>query len=164
MTAGLPGDRPEDASELGRIDWEAQERVELSMPVRPEPWALARLTVSTIASRLDFGYEDVEDLRLAIDELCTSCAAGSGPASRLRLCFESDPDSLRVECVVDHVSERVEVAADEEALGDASLGGITVGELSRMILAELVDRYSVGPAVSGERRGYLEKRRPPATA
>ncbi|MCU1493812.1 MAG: putative anti-sigma regulatory factor [Acidimicrobiaceae bacterium] len=154
MTAPLPSTPPEGISHLLRVNWEARDRVELALPTEAELWALARVTASTVAARHDFDYEAIEDLRLAIDELCTSCAAGAGPLSRLRLCFESDDETLRVECVVDHIDE----TADSDGTDDLP-EGTTAGLLSEMILAELVDAHEIGPVRSGVRRGYLEKRR-----
>lgn len=138
------------------VDWEARGRVELALPTEPELWSLARLTASTVAARLDFGVEAIEDLRLAIDELCTSCARGAGPLSRLQLCFESDGAALRVECVVDQI-ETAALVDDSEDLPE----GTSPNDLAEMILAELVDDYAIGPVVSGTRRAFLEKRRTP---
>jgi len=136
-----------------RLDWQARERIELALPTEPELWALARLTASSVAARIDFGYDEIEDLRLAIDELCTACASGAGPLSRLHLCFESSDDSLRVECVVDHVTTgpRDEDKTLPDGTGDH--------DLAEMILTELVEDHEIGPIVSGSRRAYLEKRR-----
>jgi anti-sigma regulatory factor (Ser/Thr protein kinase) len=43
--------------------------VELSIPVRSNLLVLARLTAATLASRAEFGIEDIEDLRLVVEEL-----------------------------------------------------------------------------------------------
>jgi hypothetical protein len=146
-----------------KVDWTARDRVELALPAEPELWALARMTASAVAARLDFGVDAVEDLRLAIDELCTSCAAGAGPASRLQLCLQSEGDTLRIECVVDHLDEAGSEPAGEHATSNGSDPGLPEGtsalRLSEMILAELVDEHHIGAVQSGTRRGYLEVRR-----
>ena len=46
--------------------------VELTIPVKADLVVLARLTAATVASRADFDVEEIEDLRLAVDELCIS--------------------------------------------------------------------------------------------
>jgi len=46
--------------------------VELTFPVRSDLLVLARLTAAALASRADFGIEDIEDLRLVVEELCLS--------------------------------------------------------------------------------------------
>ena len=51
--------------------------VELTLPIRADLVVLARFAAATIASRADFDVEEIEDLRLAVDELCISVADGS---------------------------------------------------------------------------------------
>ena len=143
----------DDADTARRLDWSDRDRIELAFPTDPALWSLARLTASSIAARLDFDVEDVEDLRLAIDELCTACAAGAGPASRLRLCFETAGEAIRVECVVDQLVDAV-----WSGTGDDLPDGTGPNELAEMILAELVDDHEIGSGASGSRRGYFEKR------
>ena len=126
--------------------------VELTLPADPELFSLARLTVSTVAARLDFTIEDIEDLRLAVDELCTICAKGAGAGSRLRLCLASDARTLRVECSVNGVTE---IPGERGEL----LAGMTADELSLRILSELVDAYTLSPLSDGIREGSIEKRR-----
>ena len=58
--------------------------VELTIPVRADLVVLARLTAATVASRADFDVEEIEDLRLAVDELCISQVQGGGDYSGLR--------------------------------------------------------------------------------
>jgi serine/threonine-protein kinase RsbW len=128
--------------------------VEISMSADPEMHVLARLTASAYASRFDFDLDDIEDLRLAVGELCIACSAGATAASRLTLRFAYYLSSLRVECTVTAVASGV----DDDA-GNPLLGGLSPGELSRRILAELVDAYRVEPAAAGVRRGSIEMRR-----
>jgi hypothetical protein len=132
--------------------------VELTFLWDPELLSLARFTSSTVASRLDFTIDDIEDVRLAIDELCMACTEGAGQDAQVRLCFEGDGQTLRIECAVDHVVE-VSGAVDENLLA-----GMTAGELSRRILGELVDSYEVGAVVAGTRKANLEKRRTSASS
>ena len=48
----------------------AVEEVRLTVPATPEFLRLARVTVAGLGGRLGFSYDEIEDLRLAIDELC----------------------------------------------------------------------------------------------
>lgn len=136
------------------VDWRARERVEISLPIEPELWPLARMAASAVAVRVNLDFEEIEDLRLAINELCTNCASGAGPLSRLRLCLETGEDTLRAECVVDHL-----IDAGESDEPEVSLAGMTKSELSRRIMDELVDEHELGPVESGIRSGSLMKRR-----
>jgi serine/threonine-protein kinase RsbW len=53
-------------------------RVTLTMPAQPRFLRLARLAVADAGTRAGFTVEDVEDLRLAIDELCGPLMVGDG--------------------------------------------------------------------------------------
>lgn len=57
--------------------------VELRIPGRPEFVSVARLTLSGIASRMDFPYECIEDMKVALAEACNNAiqhAYGNGKA------------------------------------------------------------------------------------
>ncbi len=43
--------------------------VRLSLPLKPEYAGTARLTVSGIASRMGFDYEEIEDIKVAVSEI-----------------------------------------------------------------------------------------------
>ncbi|SEN38993.1 anti-sigma B factor RsbW [Lihuaxuella thermophila] len=46
--------------------------VNLTIPAKPDYVGIARLTVSGIANRMGFSYDDIEDLKLAVAEACTN--------------------------------------------------------------------------------------------
>jgi len=71
--------------------------VELTFPVEPDLLALARLAASSIASRSGFDIEEIEDLRLAVDELCLSVLAGRRDG-RLLVRFDGTSDQIEVWC------------------------------------------------------------------
>ena len=129
------------------------EPVVLSMPARPEMWALARMTVSLVASRIELGYEEISDLRLAIDELCTLCALGSTEASRLTLTFSTDDEGVRIECVAEPLGPVSPGHRDDEIVG------LVPAQLSERILEALVDGHGIAEE-PGVRRGWLRKLRP----
>jgi hypothetical protein len=56
-----------------------REEVTLAVPALPEYVRLARLTAAGVASRLGFSYDDVEDLRIAVDD-AELVIVGEGPA------------------------------------------------------------------------------------
>jgi hypothetical protein len=67
-------------------------RVELSLAADAQMLFLARMTGAAVASRADFDYEEVEDLRLAIDELCIRLMGSSTGAARISLLFQWNDD------------------------------------------------------------------------
>ncbi|WP_409296564.1 anti-sigma B factor RsbW [Peribacillus sp. SCS-26] len=46
--------------------------IEMKFPAKPEFIGVIRLTLSGIASRMGFAYEDIEDLKIATSEACTN--------------------------------------------------------------------------------------------
>jgi serine/threonine-protein kinase RsbW len=71
-------------------------RVELSLPPDSRYMRLARLMASGVASTCGLPLEEVEDFRIAVDELCsTLIEMGDGEA--IRLAFEIRADVLVVE-------------------------------------------------------------------
>ena len=103
--------------------------VGLTFPAGADMWALARMCVSTLASHLDFTIEALDDLRLAVNELCRSCADGASASSSVSLRCTWSPGTLWVYCRTDGlcVDPFRETAYDE----------FTTSDLSDKILAAL---------------------------
>jgi hypothetical protein len=60
--------------------------------------ALVRATATTLATLLDFTYDRLTDLHIAIDEVCSRILATSSPrASRLEVVFVLEEDGIRIE-------------------------------------------------------------------
>ncbi len=141
---GLPG----SIADLGGTP-PAAGVVELTVPVESDLLVLARLAVSTIAARSSFDIEEIDDLRLAVDELCLSVLRGRR-TGRLHLVFVGEADRIKVRC--DYLGSD----PDAEPADD----GDPTGELSARILDALVDEH--GPASDAESAGWwLRKLRAP---
>jgi anti-sigma regulatory factor (Ser/Thr protein kinase) len=121
--------------------------VRLTIPSGADLLVLARLTAATVASRAGFDVEEVEDLRLAVDELCVALIR-PGTDGTLTLEFTRDADLIEVRCSY----EVVETAPAAEADDDLIEG------LSDRILDALVDEHGRAP-VDGNEQAWLRKRR-----
>lgn len=73
-----------------------QRPVELHLPADPHLLRVARLTVSAVAAMLPFTLEDVEDLRIAVDELAALAIDGCTPADTLILEILADAGAISV--------------------------------------------------------------------
>lgn len=104
------------------------DQVRLSLPARPEYVRLARITASGLASRLGFSWDEIEDLRLAVDELCHALLSPLPSDGVMRLRYAMAPDALEVFARL-----------DRGPAGSPSLP--LVGELSDQILSALVDEH-----------------------
>jgi serine/threonine-protein kinase RsbW len=74
--------------------------VELSVPADPAYLALLRTVVASLAAGRDFTLDEIEDLRIAVDEAGALLLPHAAPASQLSAVFGGEPDSLRVEVSV----------------------------------------------------------------
>jgi serine/threonine-protein kinase RsbW len=121
--------------------------VELTLPVAADLVALARFAAATIASRADFDVEEIEDLRLAVDELCLSVLDGATDG-RLELRFLRDGGQVEVACVF-----------VPSAVGNSDGSGVEYrNDLSDRIVDALVDEHGQD-AYGGHPRAWLRKRR-----
>ena len=121
--------------------------VELTLPVQGDLVVLARFAAGAIASRADFDVEEIEDLRLAVGELCVSLADGKKDG-RLQLRYVRDDDRIEVECAF--------IAA---SVGDGSSPTVEEkNDLSARIVDALVDEHG-HDSEGGHPRAWLRKRR-----
>ena len=121
--------------------------VELTIPVESDLLVLARLATSTVASRSSFDIEEIDDLRLAVDELCLQVVGGRR-SGRLHLRLEGTEDRIEVDCRY----EGTGLIPDGDGPVDPGDG------LSGRILDALVDEH--GPMTrDGLQGARLSKRR-----
>lgn len=72
------------------------ELVELRIPATPEWVALARLAAATVANRLRFTIEELEDVKLAVAEACTAVIQHEAHGEFIDLTCEALDDLLRI--------------------------------------------------------------------
>lgn len=117
-------------------------QVSLSLPGAPEYVSIARLTAAGVATRAGLAVDAVEDLRIAVDELCFVLLDGSTGTGSVELTFTIGPD---------------EVTVDGHHHGDSTEGATQVPELSRQILAAVTDSFETVLS-NGHRSFRLTKR------
>lgn len=122
------------------------ELVELETPIGSEWEPVFRLVLGGVADRLGLGFEELDDLQLAVERLL----AEAGAESSVKLAFELAPDHVRT-----HVGPL------REAPIAAALQGPPPGpgELGlRRVLETVVDSFGVEESDGGELFVRLEKR------
>mgnify|MGYP001178330809 CR=1 FL=1 len=137
---------------------EGYERVEISIPVRPEFVSVARLTAATVAARQGFTYDEIEDLKIAVGEACTALIVARPDSTQpLTTAFVLAPGSIEV-----LVSARVPAPAWAGDGASAGAGDTPIDE-SRMglfLMQCLVDEVEARhDAASGVTELRLLKRR-----
>ena len=118
------------------------DEVRLAVPARPEYLRLARVTAAGLASRLGFSYDEVEDLRLAIDELCFGLTGSHGRDGTVSIRYILDGDRLVV----------------EGAGNFSSAETVHHSELSNVILTALVDEHQLENTPAGPRFRMVKRR------
>ena len=111
-----------------------QERIDLEAPLSGDFQAVVRLIIGGIAERVDFAFEEIDDLQLAVERLL----AEAGTVGSVQFEFEVGENGISTS--VGPLSER-KVA---EALAD---GEFVPGQLTlRCILETVVDSFGVEEA------------------
>ncbi len=114
--------------------------VALTFPALPQYLRLARMAAADTGARAGFSVEELEDLRIAVDELTYAIISEPPAPAEVTLRYSAAPGA-------------VEVDGACRASGEAALSG-----LARTILRAVVDDYDV--AADGESRTFhLTKRR-----
>ena len=70
--------------------------VTLRLPAAGAYLSVLRTATASLASRLDFTIDDIEDLRIAVDEACAMLLAQALPGADLDCTFTLNGDSIRV--------------------------------------------------------------------
>ena len=78
-----------------------QPDVELRLPLDPAYVAVLRMTTASIAARLDFTLDDIEDLRMAVGEACAMMLEGADPEGQLRATFVLGQGEMQVRVSAD---------------------------------------------------------------
>jgi len=109
----------------------ADDAVTLSIPASTDRVRLARVLAATLADEAGFDYDEVEDVRIAVDELCFALLEAAPTVGTLEITAERLPGELRIEGSCAFSSEPTP-SADE---GNS--------ELTAQILSTVVDEYDV---------------------
>lgn len=120
--------------------------VSLTVPRLPEYLRLVRLAAAESGARAELSIEDIEDLRIAVDELTYA------------LIGEDENEHTADATITLRYSVapgRVEIEGTSAASGEP----MQVSELSRTIIGAVVDEYELAE-VAGVRRFRLVKRSP----
>jgi serine/threonine-protein kinase RsbW len=119
--------------------------VRLEVPASPEFLRVARMMAAGVASRLGFTLEEVDDLRIAIDELCFCLVGRNGRPGTVKLRYLMEPGALTVE----GTGVFADRAAEEPRLSPMSL----------QILGAVTDSCQTGVSDDGPTFRFVKHRR-----
>src|SRR6202023_1942715 len=73
-----------------------QDHVTVCMPAEGAYLSVLRTATAGLAARLDFTLDEIEDLRIAVDEACAMLLAEAVPGTDLECEFELTGDAMRI--------------------------------------------------------------------
>jgi hypothetical protein len=109
--------------------------IRLTVPAEFRYLRLARVTAAAVAADLDFSLQDIDDVRVAVDELAALLIEDAVPGGELEIWFDAGPNGLSAE---GRTTGRVGVEPKLHAV-------------AAELLALVVDRYDVSLDRKGDR-------------
>jgi hypothetical protein len=101
--------------------------IQLTIPASPEFLRLARLTAADVGSRAGLTFEEIDDLRIAVDELCFAVVEGAaGAVLDLRFLLRD-----------------AEVVVEGHCAVGTDVPPVKPSDLATTIVAAVVDEFSV---------------------
>lgn len=121
--------------------------LEMKVPAKPEYVGVIRLTISGIANRLGYTYDDIEDIKIAVAEACTNVVnhAYQEEVGQMTISFGIHDDRLEI-----MVADRGKSFSIEEVKG--TLGPISTskpisdlkeGGLGLFLIDTLMDKVEI---------------------
>lgn len=108
------------------------ETISISIPASPEYLKVVRLVVAGLASRLLFTIDDIEDLKIAVDELSAYLTGAQGREGTLDISFDMHDDRIEIRGT-GNFSAGTKVRTD-------------LTEMSKRILETVVDQAALDPS------------------
>lgn len=106
-----------------------EQTVRLEIPAQPRYLSAARLVAASLGAEAGLTVDDLEDLRLGVDELLATLVDAANHGAIVRLGFVVNGRS---------------VVVDGALVGDAA--PVTADEMTRRIAAAVSDEYELGPS------------------
>ncbi|MFN2746733.1 MULTISPECIES: anti-sigma B factor RsbW [Bacillus] len=126
----------------------AVDYIEMKSPAKPEYVGIVRLTLSGIASKMGYSYDDIEDLKIAVSEACTNAVQHAYQADKqgeVSVRFGVFED--RLEIVVADQGDSFDICDKQEALGPYSpehtADQLSEGGLGLYLMETLMDEVNV---------------------
>jgi anti-sigma regulatory factor (Ser/Thr protein kinase) len=122
------------------------ETVSIKIPASPEYLHVVRLVAAGLGARLGFTLDDIEDLKIAVDELAAYLTGAHGRDGHLRIRFTIGDDTLEIEGA-GHFSPQQPLRTE-------------LTDFSRMILETVADSATFGNVDSTPCFSLLKRKQP----
>ncbi|MGP4081926.1 anti-sigma B factor RsbW [Pseudalkalibacillus sp. R45] len=121
--------------------------IEMVIPAKPDYVGVARLTVSGIASRMGYTFDEIEDIKIAVSEAITNAvnhAYGSKDEGEIRLSYGMFDDKLEI-TVMDK-GKSFDLEATKLSTGPVNgkpVEQINEGGLGLFLIETLMDKVNI---------------------
>lgn len=116
-----------------------REMIELSIPHRSEYVSMIRLTVTSIASRMGFDIEDIEDMKVALSEACSNAIMHGGCGEEENFLVQFIREKKRLVISVSDFGKGYSV----QALQNPNTEELNEGGLGIFIIKSLMDDVKI---------------------
>jgi serine/threonine-protein kinase RsbW len=132
----------------------ASDTVTVRMPADGAYLSVLRTATAGLAARLDFTLDDIEDMRIAVDEACAMLLSQAVPGSSLECTFALSADDMTITVCVQSVNPRPPSADTFAWTVLSALAGSAhaqVGPTDRLAVVMRKSRRNSGPATGEDR-------------
>jgi serine/threonine-protein kinase RsbW len=153
-TTAVPGQRDPGAMHADR---HTADRVQVCLPAEGAYLSVLRTATAGLAARLDFTLDEIEDLRIAVDEACAMLLPQAIPGTNLECAFDLGADEMTITVSVIATQPRMP-ARDTfawtvlSALAGTVEGSLGPGDQVAIVLRKRREIPRSG-AISGSRSG-----------
>ena len=91
-----------------------KDRIDLTIPNKPDYISLARLTTSGIGSSMALDIDDIEDIKVSIGEACINSLINSGDDINISFEIDEEKISICVSNVVEEISDELDEKKERE--------------------------------------------------
>jgi serine/threonine-protein kinase RsbW len=89
----VPGQRERGTA---RADLEISDHVSICLPAEGAYLSVLRTATAGLAARLDFNLDEIEDLRIAVDEACAMLLPQAIPGTNLECAFDLGTEEMAI--------------------------------------------------------------------
>lgn len=121
--------------------------LEMKVPAKPEYVGIVRLTVSGIANRLGYSYDEIEDIKIAVAEACTNVVNHAYEDENGHMVIGCGIFEDRLELMVADSGQSFSVGEVKESLGpfqsDKPIEELREGGLGLFLIDTLMDKVEI---------------------
>lgn len=127
--------------------------IRLQIPAHADYIDMVRICLFGIATKMNFSYEDIEDMKVAVSEACNNAVihgAKDAASEVIDISFESDITVLTIKVKNSGSVIPIPNALDKAApLPDVEVSGLRVGGLGIYLMQALMDEVDVKTTEDG---------------